>query len=72
MPDSDDQLRRPQRMSDLCVNCAIFLLDVLAPTDIPRGSITIPENVRRKHRARQEMKVRTRVEDRERLLGRVD
>lgn len=51
------------------INCAVFLLDVLAPTDIPRGSIAIPENVRRKHRMKREMKVQRRHEDRERLLG---
>jgi hypothetical protein len=41
-----DQLEKPRRMSNLALNCAIYFLDMLMPTDIERGAIAIPESIK--------------------------
>jgi hypothetical protein len=41
-----DRLEKPRRLSDLALNCAIFVLDCIVPTDIERGAITVPDYIK--------------------------
>lgn len=43
---SPDRLEKPRRLSDLAINCAIYFLDCLVPTDIERGAIAVPESIK--------------------------
>ena len=49
----EDRLEKPRRLSDLALNCAIYVLDCIVPTDIERGAIAVPERI--KERARAEL-----------------
>jgi len=43
-----ERLEKPRRLSDLALNCCIYVLDWFLPTDIERGAIAIPESIERR------------------------